>query len=316
MTTLFVFIKFAELVYRPQKLQPIPGWYIGMLENERRLGLYRRQLKRIWERLERRYPDSNLKIKWVKKINILVRPSSELSRCLYVEGVYEPNEFYFLEQYLKPGMTFIDVGANNGWFSLFASRLVGGQGQVLAIEPSRREVAKIYKNLLLNHYPNVRVYQLGLSDHSGEAELLIAEEYHEGHNTFGRFVYQTGLKGKERVAVDTLDNLVKCEKIEKVNLIKIDSEGSEFLVLRGADQIIETYRPLILTELFDRSLRNLGNSAKDILGFFKSRSYGLYTFSPNTGRPEIFRDYDNPSAKNIIAVPAEKDANFHRYTML
>jgi precorrin-6B methylase 2 len=79
---------------------------------------------------------------------------NDLSRCLYVGGTYEPMSSCFFPK-LQPGMTFIDVGANDGLYSLFAAKRVGPTGTVLALEPDRREFARLERNLRLNRLANI-----------------------------------------------------------------------------------------------------------------------------------------------------------------
>jgi len=89
---------------------------------------------------------------------------SEVSRCIYVEGLYEPTQFYFLSKFLTRGMVFIDVGAHIGLYSIFASKLVGNEGQVLAIEPSNREFNRLKRNLKLNKTTNTKALKIALNE--------------------------------------------------------------------------------------------------------------------------------------------------------
>jgi FkbM family methyltransferase len=90
---------------------------------------------------------------------------------MFVGGSFEPNEFAWLDTILRPGMTFVDVGANDGLYALFAAQRVGPQGKVLAIEPSQREFMRLDRNLRLNRLTNVRAFRLAASSQYGEATL-------------------------------------------------------------------------------------------------------------------------------------------------
>lgn len=302
-------IKFAEFIYRPAALKPVPGWYVGMIENENKLSYYRKRLQKIWFELmnDQDFANTILKIKWWHGIKLALHLKTELSRCIYIEGVYEPNEFYFLDHCIKPGMTFIDIGANNGWFGLFAAKKIKNSGSVFIIEPSQREIDKIERNIRLNRFKNIKVFKMGMLNELGEKELLVAEDKYEGHNTFGDFKYKIDFKLRENVEIGTLDNFIKNEKINRVDVIKIDAEGSEMLILDGGKNTIKIFRPIILSEVSKHPLTKCGN---DIFSFLKNLSYDLYTFNQNNGLLNLIEDINDRNCENIIMLPKEKALNF------
>ena len=88
-----------------------------------------------------------LTVPWHDRTIVNVTLGNDNSLCLYVCGSFEPNEFAFLDQVLKPGMVFVDVGANDGYFTLFAARRLGPTGRVIAVEPSSRERVNLQRNV-------------------------------------------------------------------------------------------------------------------------------------------------------------------------
>src|SRR5207245_5070565 len=132
-----------------------------------------------------------------------------------------------LEKLLKAGMTFVDVGANQGLYTLFAAKRVGKQGVVVSLEPSSREFRRLKLNVEENRLTNVRLLKMAVSNYPHEADLLIAEEEKAGHNTLGAFGYNTALQCKERMPVETLDNILCREALQRVDVIKMDIEGAE-----------------------------------------------------------------------------------------
>jgi FkbM family methyltransferase len=117
-------------------------------------------------------------IRWYNGLLVTMYLGNNLSRCLYGVGTYEPNEFMFLSGVLQPGMIFVDVGANDGLYRLFAAKRLGPSGRVVALEPSGREFARLERNLQLNRLP-----RLAASDRDGLATLRIAGFGHEGART-------------------------------------------------------------------------------------------------------------------------------------
>ncbi len=299
--------RIAEWVYRPRPLGPIPTWYVGMLENEKKINWYRQRLQQLWLKLMD-LPESEIIIRWYGT-KLMLNTHTELSRTLYIEGTYEPNEFYFLSRILKPGMHFVDIGANNGLFSLFATSYIWPNGCSYAIEPSPREITKLTQNVRLNTLPpsSVKILEFALSDLPGERELLVAEDKYDGHNTLGHFIYDTNEKERTSVKAETLDRLVQKGDIKKVDVMKIDAEGSEYAILRGSTVSIKKFRPIILIEICDQTLQHQHATSSEIFNFMKNLEYTWYIFDEQTGLPVPYETTRNTPCKNFIAIPQETE---------
>jgi len=292
----------ASVLVQIRPLGWYPGWRFAAGESE--LGWIGRQRLRLWHYFERAQLQVPCRIRWYDKIKLEIYLGNDLSRCLYVGGAYEPNEFMFLSRVLQPGMTFIDVGANDGLYSLFASRRVGPAGKVFAFEPSPREYDRLIKNISLNRLTNVVPLQTAASDRAGTATLRIAGFGHEGQNTLGNFSYEITGKGTEHVSITTLDEVVRASRIEQVDVIKMDVEGGELTALRGGAALIERFRPLILLELLEIALQHQGANRQSVIKFLQERDYSFLFFGPS-GRPVSVAQVELDGV-NIIAVPRER----------
>lgn len=156
---------------------------------------------------------------------------------------YEP-DLALLERFLTPGSVMVDVGASYGVYSLRASRLVGDSGRIIAFEPALKSFGVLEQNLALNRASNVVCVRMALSDRDGEAFL-----YHHpdpGRNSLARVDDQ--VKNYEVVLVRTLDSMLSELGVTKVNFIKVDAEGADELVLRGAQVTLTTFKPAVLFE--------------------------------------------------------------------
>lgn len=284
----------------PRPLRRWPGWVLGAGDYKTHLPTLIRLL--LWRAFSSKTSNSPFIIKWHNGIKILAHPKAETCLALFVTGYYEPNEFSFLNRILKPGMVFIDIGANLGLYSLFASTLVGEEGTVLAIEPSEREFQRLKTNAELNHRRNICLMQIGLSNESSERNLRIADEVHSGHNTFGDFAY-TGVQqeGQQRARVQRLDDVVQKEGFKRVDVIKMDAEGHELFVLQGAVETIKRFKPTLFVELVDRSLSLQGCTSDQVWDCLTNMGYRILQFDVSTGLP-VVADKKSYYQENIVAI--------------
>jgi FkbM family methyltransferase len=279
------------------ELRPYPGWRLGA--GESRSGRLSTGLRRqMWYGVS-----APVLTVWLNGLSVYAYPGNETSRALFITGNYEPNEFFMLAQVLRPGMIFVDVGANMGLYTLFAARMIGEHGRVLAIEPSTRECGRLLKNVEANSLSNVRLVRSAVSDSRSEVDLLVAEDEWSGHNTLGAFAYDTPLARKETVRTEGLDDIVSREGLSRVDIVKLDVEGSELLVLKGAVGILERFRPLLLLELADRALVHQGCSSGQIWDFCSQRGYQIFAFDQCTGLPVPAQQKPYYDSENVVAVP-------------
>ncbi len=259
------------------RLVAYPGWHTGSGLEE----FYGTNTSWNARRMRQAYESSMVPfvIEWLSGTKLYIYPDDESCRVIYFTGLYEPNEFLFLSKMIRPGMTFIDAGANMGLYSLFAASITGTHGQVISLEPSSREFERLVANCRLNTQLSIRPLKVALSDRPGTAELLVAENDHAGHNTLGSFAYQ-GIKVKqtETVPINSLDKIIESLAVTSVDIIKMDIEGSELFALRGSASILERFKPILLIELFDMALTKQGCDAKMVAQFLDGLGYELFEF--------------------------------------
>jgi FkbM family methyltransferase len=225
-----------------------------------------------------------------------------MSQCTYVDARYEPNEMYAMSKLIGPGMCVVDVGANAGVFTLIAAKLVGASGTVHAFEPSPRDRERLVANVRTNELSNVHVHASALGRAAGKAVLAVAGAGHPGHNTIGGFAYSADADSYSlEVEVSTLDDFVKEQKLARLDLLKIDVEGSETAVLQGARDSVRRFRPVIVAEAYDPSLRQLGTSAPELLQLLRSYDYEIRVFGPSgTAEPLVG---DQLTGVNVLCLP-------------
>jgi len=291
-------------------LRPRPGWRFAEEYYDRRLWLACRR-GALWEAAKKQGATMPLRLPWYDNTMVDVTLGNDNSLCLYVCGTFEPNEFAFLHGFLKPGMVFVDVGANDGYYTLFAGRRVGPRGKVVAIEPSTRERINLRRNLAQNRLDNVHVVPAALGAVPGDADLHLAQGVHSGHNTLGKFAHDdVTAVNLERVLVKTLDKVAAELELQKIDFVKIDVEGAEASVVAGARSILATMRPVMLLEINDGALCAQGIGADALLEYLRREfGYEVLVFSSETGRLELCVD-GVALSPNVVAVPKERLSEF------
>jgi len=285
-----------------------PGWRFAEEYYDHRQWLACRR-GAIWEAAARYKFLMPMTLPWYDGTTVEVTLGNDNSLCLYVCGSFEPNEFALLDRVLRPGMTFIDVGANDGYYTLFAARRVGRLGRVVAVEPSTRERVHLRRNVKRNSLDNVSIVAAALGASNSVADLRLAHGVHAGHNTFGRFAHD-GVQADslEQVSVETLDKVVANLDLSRVDFIKIDVEGAEASVIDGARTVLTKMRPMILLEVNDSALRAQGSSAEVLLDTLRRAfNYEIMVFSPETGLIERLTE-SAPLSANVVAMPSERTA--------
>jgi len=149
-------------------------------------------------------------------------------------GIYEPTETKWLYEILKSGMTFIDVGANIGYYSLLASSLVGSSGKVYSFDPSPYAYERLCQTIKLNNITNIHAYNLGLSDHPENVELALREiQVHSPSFCTDNLKTKLGIS-----KLITLDSFAEENDIKFIDMIKIDVEGYEPNVIKGMTKLL------------------------------------------------------------------------------
>jgi len=280
---------------------PCPGWHFGC--NEKSTSPVVQLRKAIWNSCHQRKLQTPIAFPWYDGSTLNLHLGNDVSYPTFIGGCIEPNEFAFIGSFLKPGMVFIDIGANEGFFSVFASRRVGPKGKLIAFEPSHRELERLRENLSLNSACNFQIEAFALAEARGTAELRICEYGHEGQNTLGDFAHAVHQSGTQLVQLCTLDEYLEENSTDRLDFIKMDVEGAEQKVLEGARRTLAKFKPVLLLELNDGALRFQAASCESVVNLLRSWDYLIYNFCPRTGLPVIA---DGPHySENVIAAPRE-----------
>jgi len=167
-----------------------------------------------------------------------------------------------------PGETVIDVGAHIGSFTVMAAREVGPSGKVVSLEPSAPNFKLLNLNISTNHFDNAKALNLaaGSTDDVGELRLY----NRQGGNSF--YSRELPLIGSQSVKITTLDSVAESLKLDRIDFVKIDVEGHELEVLKGASEILGEDHPKIVLETHE-----FGPSVEDLTGYLEKFNYSVKT---------------------------------------
>jgi FkbM family methyltransferase len=155
---------------------------------------------------------------------------------------YEPELPIFLSK-IKADSIVLDLGANVGTFSLKAAKITQPNGKVIAVEPIPFIFDNLKTNVRLNGFQNIVLINAAAADKDGEAKLNLGINYHTSSS-----IVRAESGNSILVKTVSIDNVLKLENIPKLDLIKMDIEGAEYLAIRGMKEALIKYRPLILFE--------------------------------------------------------------------
>ena len=220
---------------------------------------------------------------------------------LFQTGTYEKGTLYFIASCLNRGDCFIDIGANIGLMSIFASQCVGNSGKILAFEAHPETHELLLENIALNHIENIDTFNFALGNETGKA--MIYDNWNVNRGGASLVIHAENSTGFE-VDVKTLDEVIQNDFQPK--MIKIDVEGFEFQVLKGATNTIKNCKPILIIE-FSVSRENQYDPF-EMIDFIES--IGFYEIFKLSGTKErkskliqINSREEFPNHDNIFCIP-------------
>ncbi len=211
-----------------------------------------------------------------------------------------------VERCLKPGDSFIDVGANHGSFSIRASAVVGREGMVVAVEPQPWLAELVERSLEANGSSPYQVLRQACGERDGSVTLVVprtssgSASVHDAHLIEGE---QTQVEARLR----RLDESVPWKSLPGEILLKIDVEGAELAVLRGASRLLRGRHPRVVMEVNPRSFESAGFSLEECLAFFRAHGYERFAdpLRPESARPLM--ELGDETHRNVLLLPSTRD---------
>jgi FkbM family methyltransferase len=231
-------------------------------------------------------------------------PEGAVPREMWSGMYFEQKELDFIVGVLEPGMTFVDIGANVGLFSIPAAKKVQ-HGKVFAFEAASWSYERLLENSRLNSLTNLGAVHCAIGDCVGTAMLQINAHGKDGLNTLGRPTHsQAQVVGKESVSITTLDRFLQEHSILSVDVMKVDVEGAELMVFRGAKDLLHRQdAPLIL---YESGFLSKGFDYHPVEQVWLLQSYGfsLFVMDAASGKPRVPSDGRAYNAMVIAIKPS------------
>ena len=198
--------------------------------------------------------------------------TDNIQRQIYFLGHYEPKITELIRRTLAPGDTFIDIGANTGYYTVLAGLLVGSQGVVHSFEPIPYIFSAMQSNVSLNSLNNVYLNQVALYEDETEVEMFLPGAGNLGCGSMVKQPHHPGLS--IRCPATSLDRYVKRVGIEHIRLIKMDIEGGEFSALKGMKEVLSNPSgPDLICEAIPDLLTGAGHTTADLVQLLESFGY-------------------------------------------
>lgn len=196
--------------------------------------------------------------------------------CLGFRRHYNCEKAAYLKL-IRPGFIVVEVGANEGYFTRLFGNLVGISGRVVAFEPITKTRERLIDNV--NNIESVKVLPYAISDKAGDFSMFIPGSTH-GQASLRKHSDpewgQEGVTYTENVQCSPLSQLDDIKCLDKIDFMKVDAEGAELEVLKGAQDILEREHPILHLEIEERWMKSFGYGAAEIESFLRGIGYNAF----------------------------------------
>jgi FkbM family methyltransferase len=218
---------------------------------------------------------------------------SAVSAFAWANPGVETAEETFVARTLRPGDTYVDVGANVGLLALRAAATVGPTGRVIAVEAHPRTARFLRENVRLNGFANVRVIAAAVGEAAGE--VAFQDRYSDDQNAV-----DTSGSGQLVVSMQPLDTLLPEAEVGRVALLKVDVEGFELWALRGGRDVLRR-TDRVLIESWTEHAARFGYQVTEVFELLTSAGFTLHRFAGGELRP-VPPDWEPRSCENVVGL--------------
>ena len=237
---------------------------------------------------------------------MLLNPTEHIQQQLFWYGCYEKDLGELLKKMLRPNDVFIDIGGNIGYFSLLSAS-ISPSVKVISFEPVKDLFKKMKENFSINDRKNIVAINAAVGEMNEQCELFLSApdnlgmpSFHQPENYSGR---------KEKVEVIAIDDWLKTSGLTKIDLIKLDIEGSELAALKGMRAVLEEQRPVLIVEVNPETLSLFGLKPEDICNYLNQFNFDKFLISEN-GRLEHLNSNEINQTVNVLLIHRGKKKEY------
>ncbi|SCA57123.1 hypothetical protein MTBPR1_40146 [Candidatus Terasakiella magnetica] len=244
---------------------------------------------------------------------------NHILNCLNKNNVYEPELLFLFLRVLRSGDTFLDIGAHVGFFSVLAGHLVGAEGKGISVEPMAENHQAFEHNISLNGFDHVELVKGIISDENGESQIFFNADNDGGHSLWDPGTHEFNQKSRENptqrpVHSRTLMSLLQSNRIRKVKLAKIDTEGAEVKILSASQNVLKIGQiDFIACELNPSALEAMGYHQKDLYDCVRACGYEVYIPKEDGSLPQLLPEgkyIQTQYAMNVVFTKPELIAQY------
>ncbi|RUA12880.1 MAG: hypothetical protein DSY82_00085 [Flavobacteriia bacterium] len=219
----------------------------------------------------------------INRINLKLDINDWIQQNLYFLGEYEKAELTAIQKFIKKDSLFIDIGANFGLYSLFLSPYIS-EGQIISFEPFNQNFESLVYNIKLNKLSNIKANNYAIGDKNGVLTIY----YNPKENNLGMASLEEQPESiQQTTKIISLDEYVRTNMLNQIDVIKIDIEGFEYNALLGMKNSLKKYHPTLLIEI-----NNNQKKKQEILQFLKQLGYKRYFIDDHGNLSHIEKNHN------------------------
>lgn len=233
---------------------------------------------------------TTMNIPGVGRVPLFLHPNDRvITESILEKGIWEASDTHWFVKSVRPGDVVVDAGANIGYYTVLASKLVGPTGRVYAFEPDPTSFELLERNVRLNGADNVVAEQKALSNANTTLELFIASDNKGEHR-----IYQP--EGEHRPSIKVpavrMDDYLR-GKVDHVDFVKIDTQGAEAVIIEGMAETIRANQQMVMiVEFWPSGLAGLGSDAAALLKTLRADDFRFYNLGVGDTAPGNIGEID------------------------
>ena len=233
---------------------------------------------------------------------MLLNPTEHIQQQLFWYGYYEKELGEVFNKIVKPGDVFLDLGANIGYFSLLVASNWPSV-KVFSFEPLAALFQHMNDNVRLNNIKNISTVNAAVGETNEEKELFVSGPDNLGMSSFHQPGNYSGKK--ERVKVVAIDDWLKTSGLSKIDIIKLDIEGSELAALKGMREVLQRQKPVLIAEMNPESLSMFNLKPSAIREYLKQLNFEGFLILAN-GNLAYLNEQEISQTINVLFIHTEK----------